>query len=184
MNTELHVTYHAFGVIDNKAEWPLDLPAPPNGLIHPFPGGAFVYTGIHSGLVNVQIVTFTEAPPPDTSNNWESIAEVAVVTKRGKLRLRSYDTDPEGPALTPAGRGTYRIRAYATGRDTDIDGTTPLTETYRLEVWPATDTESLVLRADDQYGAQVLQSMSHDDAPASRLPGGFVDGEAMNEPVF
>ncbi|MBU2666245.1 hypothetical protein KOI35_22340 [Actinoplanes bogorensis] len=178
MDTELHVSYHAFGIIDDDLDWPLDPPPSGNGLIHPFRGGAFVSTGIHSGRIVVRTGAFDAAPPVDAGHGWESIVEVSVSSRRGKLRVRSYDDDPEGTTLSTAGRGSYRVRAYAAGRDTDIDGTSPLVETYRIEVWPAAATTSLVLRAEDRYGEQVMREMSSDEPSDPR------DGQAMNEPVF
>lgn len=183
MNTELFVTYHAFGVIENGIDWPIDAPPPANGLIDPFPGGALVYTGIHTGRVTVQTVTYSEAPTDlDASADWEAIAEVTVVAKRGKVRLRSYDSDPEGPILSASGRGPYRVRAYATGRDTDIDGTASLVETYRLEIWPGAESDPITYRSEDQYGAQVMRSSNGDDEAApEQTHGRFVDGGALDE---
>ena len=183
MNVDLPISHHAFGIIENDMEWPADAPMGSNSLIHPFPGGAFLYTGIHTGTVSVQTATYSRPPVDlDRSTAWETIAEVSITAQRGKLRLRSYDTDPEGPILSPSGRGTYRVRAYAQGRDTDIDGTSSLVETYRLEIWPAADTDPITYRSDDQYGAQLLLSLKEqEDIAPVKTDGRFVDGGAVDE---
>ncbi|RZU51292.1 hypothetical protein EV385_3103 [Krasilnikovia cinnamomea] len=161
MESDLFVTYHTFGLVDGDRDWPADLPSPTNGLIHPYPGGALLYTGIHTGQVHVQVRT-SPAPPAqlDDSRDWESIAEVSVDSPQGRLAVRSFENLPDLPVLSINGRGTYRVRAYALGRDTDIDGTatTPF-EYYLIEVWPAPAAEATSYRSVDRYGDEVLHSM-------------------------
>ncbi len=135
-----------------------------NGPIQPFPGGAFLHTGIHTGEVTVQAVTYTGAPNDlDSSRARESIAEVTVEAVHGRVRVQSHDSDPEEEVLSAAGRGTCRVRAYAIGRDTDIDGATSFVESYRLEIWPEPAADPVVYRAEDRYGQQIMASLAEDE---------------------
>ena len=180
MNTELHVTYHAFGLIEDDLDWPEETPPSGNGLVHPFPGGALISTGIHTGMVNVE-TRACRVPPThlDEGQLWQVIVEVSVTATLGRLRLRSYDADPEADTLSMSCAGAYRVRAYALGRDSDPDGTAPLVESHLLEVWPSSEQEAVVYRSDDRYGQQVLEQM--DAAAVSEMPpGAHLDG-TVNE---
>ncbi|WIN00048.1 hypothetical protein ACTOB_003725 [Actinoplanes oblitus] len=180
MEIQLHVTYHAFGLIEDGVDWPIEVPFARNGLISPFLGGVLLHTGIHSGHVRVNAVSYSSVPPEiNRSLDWETIAEVTTRIVFGRLRVRSYDEDPGLSALSVAGPGLYRIRAYSIGRDVEVDGVNSTTESYRVEVWPTAEEDSIVYRTNDDYGRQVLQFVIDD---AGNEPSGkVVDGAALDE---
>src|SRR5689334_11890261 len=67
----LFVTYHVFCVSGGDG-WPTDeMPPGGNGLVHPFPGGAYIFTGIHTGPVTVTFRQFNEAPTEFDPNPWD-----------------------------------------------------------------------------------------------------------------
>ncbi len=179
---QVFVTYHTFGVIDGD-DWPHDEPGPGNGLIYPVGNGAAIYTGIHTGPVTVQALAFDRPPERlDDTRDWQEIAEVSVSAPTGHLQVRSFEEEAGLPVLSRHGAGTYRVRVYAEGRDTDIDGTadSPF-EHYRLEVWPAPPAAEIIHRRTDRYGEQLRHSRATASAartaPASREP----DGETLDE---
>ncbi|MEU8262668.1 hypothetical protein AB0C02_18810 [Micromonospora sp. NPDC048999] len=164
-------------------DWPLDDPGQGNGLVHPCGHGASVYTGIHTGPVDVRAVSREQAPDRiDDSRPWQEIAEVSFTAPTGHLRIRSFEDVVPLPALGAAGPGTYRVRVYAEGRDTDIDGTvrTPV-EHYRIEVWPAPPADEVIHRRTDRYGESVRSIAT----PATDVRRGGTqrepDGETFEE---
>ncbi|MGC5054314.1 hypothetical protein ACLQ2S_22995 [Micromonospora sp. DT48] len=143
----LVVTYQTFGIVDGD-DWPLDDPGQGNGLVHPCGHGALVYAGIHTGPVEVQAVS-REQPHDriDDSRPWQEVAEVSVTAPTGYLRIRSFEDVVPLPTLGAAGPGTYRVRVYADGRDTDIDGAVRApVKHYRIEVWPAPCADDVIHR--------------------------------------
>jgi hypothetical protein len=157
--TELFVHDNVFGLLED-ADWDEDDDNTANGLVSPVRRGAYVYTGIHTGYVRVTAVAL-EGPPgdPDTEA-WEEVVDVSVKARRGRLRVRSFEDEaPALPLLTPGGRGWYRCRVHARGRDLLTDGTadTPV-EDYLIQVWgdEALDPQ-VVHRATDKYGESLRE---------------------------
>ena len=128
--------------------WLVDLgltPVPPPGkgnglLVVTQPGAALLFTGIHTGWVDVEVETRRSPPAePAPDEGWEEIVDVSLVAPTGQVRITSFAAfDPEPlPVLTAAGAGTYRVRVHAAGRGINVDGTaTEPVERYRLVTWP------------------------------------------------
>lgn len=154
----VHVTYHQLGVIDATPEgiyFPV-VPAPAtNRLVDVYEGAAVVSTGIHTGVVAVTTEVRPGPPPTVEVDEWDEVVEVSLDVPGGDARLALLDSVPDTyPCLTPAGPGTYRLRAHARGRDTAIDGVAfePF-EHYLLALWPAPAAATAVHKETDRYGA-------------------------------
>jgi len=112
-----------------------------NGAIDPgVDGGATVRTGVASGGVRYTWA-YHEAVPAPELDDWEDVAEVAVVSGDAGLHVTGWgggsfdETD-----LAFDGPGTYAVRVSARGRDRQWDeavGTAK--ERFHLDVWPLTD---------------------------------------------
>jgi hypothetical protein len=153
----LFVTYHVFCVADGD-HWPAgDIPFEGNGLVHPFPGGAYVFTGIHTGPVNIRIRRLSGAPVDLDLGEWEEIAEVSVEPRRGTLRVRSLEHGDDGPVIYPQSVvAAQRVRVYAKGRDTASDESVETAvEDYLIEIWQEEHSGEVVHRQTDEYGAEL-----------------------------
>ncbi|MCJ0869299.1 hypothetical protein [Streptomyces sp. AP-93] len=119
-----------------------------NALAAPMDHGAFILTGIHTGLVNVQTL-ITSTPPPADTAGWEEVVEVSVHADEVDLALHYFQGEgpDEPPALSNQGPGWYRMRVHARGRDLLRDGVSeePV-EDYLLTAWPQQPTTAATLR--------------------------------------
>jgi hypothetical protein len=155
----VRVSHHQLGVIDASPEgtyFPV-VPAPrTNRLVAVYEGAAVVWTGIHSGVVAVTTEARPGPPPTVDVDGWDEVVEVSLDMANGDARLAVLmDNVPEAfSCLTPAGPGTYRLRAHARGRDTAIDGmaSEPF-EHYLLTLWPAPPAATAIHKETDRYGA-------------------------------
>jgi hypothetical protein len=160
-HAQVHVSDHAFGILDH-GDIPIETADWSSGLIVLMSSGAFIYTGIDRGYVNV---TVTVQPDPiaevDLAPNgqpWDDIVESSLTAPLGDLRVESYENGPvpELPLLSPNGPGSYRLRAHVRGRDTDYDAVrNDPVEDYLLVIWPAAAQPVHVIRATDRCGRQI-----------------------------
>ncbi|WP_116022272.1 hypothetical protein [Thermomonospora umbrina] len=152
-----------------------------NGLIDAQPGGvAIVFTGVHTGEVDVTLDVRDRPPPSADTDTWDDVVEVSLHAPEGQVRVSSVGAETEDehllPVATPAGPGDYRIRVHARGRDGDPaaeatefdfgdedddydgaledDGTT---EEYLVMVWPAPTAPTTVHKQTDAYGAALRE---------------------------
>jgi len=162
------VTYHQFFLADHSIS-PITPPTSTTGLVDAVPGAAIVYTGIHTGVVSLDVEARSESPAILSRQDWDEIAEVSVSAPVGRLSVTSLLIEGMDifPVLTAAGPGAYRIRVHARGRDTDIDGVAfePF-EDYLIQVWPATFEPQTTYKQTDRYGAQ-LRRDRHDICPSA-----------------
>lgn len=135
---------------------------PPRELLHGqdplFPLALFagdilrVNVGIRCGPVNVAVELHDEPPTYDDSE-WEDSVEGDLIhnTDQGVNVLSFWDFEPRAEGekisslrgLTPPGRGRYRVRIYARGKDIQFDGYLegdPV-EDYLIQMWPTTEAE-------------------------------------------
>lgn len=149
------VSYHTFWLADTGVFGP-ELPyEDTNGLVVSQPGIALIFTGIHTGRVNVQVEIFDMAPPVDPTQ-WEEIVEVGIESIEGRIVVTGMGADaPDNlPVLTPDGPGHYRLRVHARGRDTAVDlAPREPVENYLIQAWPGTPEAETVYKQTDQYGA-------------------------------
>ncbi|MQS38006.1 hypothetical protein [Streptomyces katsurahamanus] len=128
----------SFGVLD-YGDIPIETADWTNGLVAVMSDGAVICTGIHTGNVLVRVALHPFAPS-DAGDGWEETAEVSVHSRRGLLRVESYEDGAveDLPLLSTAGPGWYRLRVHARGRSINPDGVqdTPV-EHYLLAIWPA-----------------------------------------------
>ncbi|MFI7618197.1 hypothetical protein ACIBP6_43955 [Nonomuraea terrae] len=133
---DVHVAYHQMVVQEQG-----DAHAPGralNGLVTSAPGAGRIFTGIHTGVVDVT-VRLTDAPPGPAADGWEETEQVELVSFTGEMRLAGLmgDAPEELPVLTAHGPGRYGLRVHARGRGIDYDGTADVPfEFYLLTVWP------------------------------------------------
>jgi len=136
-----------------------------NGLVDLAPpGGAIIFTGVHSGPVAVSVEARRSAPDGVDFNGWDEVVEVSLTVPDGQLKPAAPMDDGADPfpVLTLAGPGDYRIRIHARGRDTDFDGAVdePV-EQYRIVVWPAPPAPQTIHRQTDACGANMRQASAH-----------------------
>jgi hypothetical protein len=157
---DINVVNHQFCVTEfgnDMGELPDDAP---NGLIAANGTGCLILTGLHTGRVNVTVEPL-QAAPPALAEPWDEIVEVTVVSRSGALQAWGlYDGPTQGlPDLTPAGPGTYRLRAHARGRDQGhaADHLLPEEEPceyHLLQCWPARTAPDTILRQTDNFGTE------------------------------
>jgi hypothetical protein len=164
----LHVSYHQYYLSDSSvdiAEVPLDeLLRGGNGLIAVTTGFAVVHAGTHTGHIRVTVDP-RPAPPPLDLAAWQEVVEVPFTSTTGQVWLVEWG----GPArtdlgnLTPAGPGSYRLRAHARGRDQaatlHVPPEQPLDEHLILS-WPAPPSPEHTHKLTDQYGQRIRSAQS------------------------
>ena len=143
----VHVTHHLLLLVPNGDHPGGAVPAAPNGLVATTPRCAAIYTGVHSGPVDVTIQV-RRGPPVSVDDGWDDIVEtdlrmtgdVQVATVLGPV--------PESfHGLTWNG-GSHRLRVHARGRDNDFDGTaTEAFEYYLIQVWPAPRAQEVMMHS-------------------------------------
>ncbi|MGP3913739.1 hypothetical protein [Nonomuraea sp. 10N515B] len=123
------------------------------------PEGATILTGISIGAVDVTVQP-TEEPPPLDLDSWEEIVEVSIESTSGSLIVCGLDGDlPNLPNLAWRGKGFYRLRVHARGRDTMPDGSAGATpvEHYLIISWPAEPQPDMPFKYADVFGAGIRQ---------------------------
>lgn len=180
----IHASHHNFVLIETDTPGPTRTHADrSNGLIDPQPGGvALVFTGVHTGEVNVTVDVRDDAPPVNTED-WEEVVEVSLEAPNGDLWLAGPAAETPSqqlyPLLTPHGPGHYRIRVHARGRDgdqeldaghswdeadgardeeeeEDLDNVEP-TEHYLIITWPSEPAPQTIYKWTDKYGATLRE---------------------------
>jgi hypothetical protein len=126
---------------------PTDLPLPS---VMPAPTGdlltwdesqylLLVTTGTPLGAVGFQAEELPAEPPVETTG-WEQYQEVSTRFEAGEVILRDLDANEMLLADSLISRpGRYRIRLYATGRDSGIElqeAGDDLVERYLMQLWP------------------------------------------------
>ncbi|WP_350246516.1 hypothetical protein RBB84_19305 [Rhodococcus sp. D-6] len=116
------------------------LPEPGFGLLAADTGMVYVYTGMSMGPLDLQVEVLGEAPDL-VDREWEDIEEASLQTYSDIATVLTGAEEPvEGfpDTVLSAGAGTYRVRAYATGRDLAWDLVVDkVVERYKLQIWPA-----------------------------------------------
>lgn len=139
-----------------------------NGLVVAQDNAAVIFTGVHTGPVEVTAQLFT-TPPHVEAEQWEEVVELSVRSTTGRLYLIGLmgETPAGFSNLAWQGPGVYRIRVHAYGRDTNTDGTArEPTEKYLIQLWPTEDViEERAHKHSDQYGAQRRGTYTQSDAP-------------------
>lgn len=141
-------------------------------------GAGFVsfYTGIAFGPVEYAI-SVTDGPPELDFENWEVIEESEVVAST-PLYVMGVDGHAAASDGIPAGR--YRIRASASGRDSQYGMDVPEpTERYLIQMWPTTTHEAevnLICKTDQAWASatQVNESNLSFDHVYVRSEGGEI----------
>ncbi|WP_433511519.1 hypothetical protein ACQP2T_48125 [Nonomuraea sp. CA-143628] len=121
------------------------------------PDGATILTGISIGAVDVT-VQLAEGPPPLDLDSWEEIVEVSIESTSGSLIVCGLDGDlPKLPNLAWGGKGCYRLRVHARGRDTNPDGSAGATpvEHYLITSWQAEPQPDMPFKYADAFGAGI-----------------------------
>ncbi len=154
---KIRVSDHSFGLFD-QFEIPIHTADWSTGLVVEMASGAMIYTGIDRGFVHVTTEVLAAAPDLGDSGQWDDIVEATVPAPHGDLRIHQLEygpgeTPPPFPRLSAEGRGTYRLRAHARGRDRYFDKVCDDSgEEYLLAIWPAPPLPPLVIRATDHCG--------------------------------
>jgi hypothetical protein len=125
-----------------------------NGLTAVVEGGLMVQTGIHTGVIDVEVRALLDAPADVETEGWDEVVDLSVESA-GDLRVTSMADFSYAPlpALTARGAGTYRVRVHAAGRDTKPDGVaSEPVEHYLFLAWPAHAADEVVHQATDKIG--------------------------------
>lgn len=156
---QVFVSEGLFGVLD-QGNISADTADFSNGLVAPMDRGAFILTGINTGYVRVQ-TRVLDARPHIECDEWEEVVEASVHAPTGDLKVESLDLGPDTEfvqSLSPSGRGWYRIRVHARGREILRDkATMEPVEDYLLIVWPSDPAETTVLR-ESEYMKRRMQT--------------------------
>ncbi|MGW1532520.1 hypothetical protein [Streptomyces aureus] len=164
--------YHLLQIADPQGPVANDLDATQNGLVSAVGGVIEVSTGIHTGRVRVTVETHSQRPDP--APGWEEIVEMSCHSPSGEVLVTPMMDDPADlPSLASQGPGPYRLRVHALGRDTAVDESTDdVVESYLIQSWPAVHHDALLVKATDDYGAQVGARpvddtivIDHEDSP-------------------
>jgi hypothetical protein len=133
---------------------------PTNGLIAVDVGIAVIFTGVHMGVVDLEVDGRESRPTDVPADGWDEVVETSVNLPSGRLAVSHLMNDPPDlPIFTAAGPGHYRVRVHARGRDTMPDGVAfePV-EAYQITVWPEPYGAEVVYRQSDGYGASLRRS--------------------------
>ncbi|WP_345394765.1 hypothetical protein [Nonomuraea salmonea] len=144
MTFDLGVHYRQAYLVDDTDDGlgpdglPDDHPEHPVGIIRVDDGGAFLVTGLHTGVVGFAVSVADHDPGADT-DGYEDIVEVSFRSVAGRLSLHEWGgaDEHELPAL-PAGPGWYRLRYHAQHMDeaAEVDTSDAVIDRYLLQIWP------------------------------------------------
>lgn len=154
---DLHVSYSQFYVMgENWSSEDMDacFAGQVNGLCGAgVPGGLWLRTGLHTGLVAVAVERHDTAPP--LGDDWEEIVEVSFDTVPSLMLFNGSAAhhDVEG-----WGSGPHRVRYCAVrmdeGRAADVRfEDEPEIDRYLLQLWPAAPAPDAVLRQTSEIAA-------------------------------
>jgi hypothetical protein len=155
--------YHHFQITDPEGALSDDVDPTHNGLVFAVGGNIEVLTGIHTG--NVEVTLELHAQRPEPAADWEEIAEISCHSPSGDMLVTPLMDDPADlPSLAFQGRGSYRLRLHATGRDRAVDGTSKhgVVEAYLIQSWPTAHQDALLVKATDAYGSEVRARPAND----------------------
>lgn len=111
-----------------------------------FPGGLFMYIGVHTGLVHITVYSHPSEPPVDES--WEEIVEASCSLSGPPVSLDGWG-DMSSVRLPPLPAGQYRARLCANGfkqsESTRVFGD-PSIEKYALLLWPDPWRKDVILK--------------------------------------
>ena len=113
-----------------------------------------VSTGVHSGPIDLTVEVLGTRPEA-SSPGWEDIHEVSLMLPEG----RAFFSEPTGwemkdiGTITGNGRGSYRARLHATGRDTafDLVVESPV-ERHLVQFWKEPPSPMSVLSSKSEQG--------------------------------
>lgn len=110
------------------------------------PATLFLMTGLHTGVVGMNIHLFDADPGIDES--WEEIVEVSLEASRGKITLLEWAADQGVTMIVPAGsyRARYQGRAMQTANELDTNVEDTPVDTYRLDLWSAPPAPDLIVK--------------------------------------
>ncbi|GAA3142392.1 hypothetical protein [Nonomuraea roseoviolacea] len=103
------------------------------------PGLAVIWTGVHTGFLDVTIQLATATPPTPPPGAWEAGTEIDLITLTGETVLCGLmgEPPPGFPGLTPQAPGRYRMRVHARGRSRNNEAYRQVCpEVYLITVWP------------------------------------------------
>jgi len=166
-NGVIHVTYNVLLVRDGDAVVEVSRQRT-TGLCQVEPDAVVVFTGIHTGLVNVAVETRSVAPRTVDMADWDEVADVDFRAERGNLTIASLGGDVPASLseLTPPGPATYRVRIHARGRDSDGAASEP-SEDYLFIIWPTESKERLVIYKETDQAGALRRSMTRDLSESS-----------------
>lgn len=136
------VTYAQFYLLDaNPQRATQPLPGAPGessaGILRTVRGGAFLATGLHSGVVDLT-VGVSAYKPAARLDNYDDVVEASITFDTDLVYLVAWSASSSVtlPPL-PAGRGSYRLRYHARGMDSAHDRTSDIPlDFFLLQIWP------------------------------------------------
>lgn len=156
------------------------------GLVWGHPGESlFVGTGVLSGPVRLEIRTLA-APPEQVEAGWEDVSEVSIwaesdvpVTIGGVEDYLVEGLLGEGVRLDAHGRGWYRLRVHARGRDLAPDARVgePV-EDYLVISWPGGQAGAVVHQVGSKRAGAVVEELGSGDSREAELPFSWTEPPA------
>ncbi len=156
----MHVSYSQYNICDFDvvpAVETLSKIFRGNSLVAAGQGHLAVVTGTHTGKIRLTVDASDIAPPLDLEA-WDVIVDISHYSTNGETTLLEWGggaVSAEFIILSLAGKGWYRVRVAARGRDAAMDATVlgePIEE-HAITVWPALPAPDHVHKIADAFGA-------------------------------
>ncbi|WP_133247097.1 MULTISPECIES: hypothetical protein [Micrococcaceae] len=139
-----------------------------------------VFTGVHSGPVELAIEVLQERPEA-AAPVWEDVHEVSLTLPEG----RAYFNTPTDWEMKDIGnvtgdeKGSYRARVHSTGRDAAFDLVVDApTEQHLVQVWKESASPPITISSRSEHGKSIpefIRSWQTSETATSRTEPGPID---------
>jgi hypothetical protein len=158
----VHVSHHQLLVLDDEAGPVVPTSSEYNGIVATKPGAACVWTGVHTGPVEVTVGIYGGEPEYlDVSDRWDEVVDATLHVEQGPVRVMGLmGHQPEALRFPPVTAGLHRMRVHARGRDSATEQAPPApTELYQIYIWRTeTAAPTVIHKQTDKYGALMRQT--------------------------
>ncbi|WP_157180428.1 hypothetical protein [Protofrankia coriariae] len=140
-----------------------------NSLVAAGPGHLTVMGGTHTGNVRLTIDE-CDVEPTLNLEAWEVVVDISHYSTNGETCLMQWGANAvlDAGVLSHVGRGWYRVRVQARGRDEAMKHSTVLgepIEEHAIGIWPAPPAPEHVHKIGDNFGRGIWDSSSPPTPP-------------------